>query len=526
MLQQLPTGIQSFVKLRENNYLYVDKTELICRLVSQERPFFFSRPRRFGKSLLLSTMEAVFKGQKDLFKGLWIENNYDWNKNYPVIKLDWTVIRHKTPGEARAHITNILRRIAGPYKLDLQEQGIALFEELIAKLHEKTGQKVAVLVDEYDVPILDKLENLNKESEPIEPIRDFMREFYRALKNADEHLHFVFITGITKFSKVSIFSAINNLIDISLDKEYSVLCGWTQEELESNFDKHLEQMAAELNCTKKDILHGIRGWYNGFSWDGVHTVYNPFSTLLLFEHKQFNNYWFGSGSPQFLINILKERNDVLSLLKPVKLSSASFDKFDYRTLHTGLLLFQSGYLTVKQIEYGEIGEPPVFTLGIPNNEVKNSLMEYLVSAYTEYPVETTFNIREQMRAAMLASNAADFEMSARELFARIPYQLHIPAEAYYHSLILLWLTMLGFDVQGEVSTNNGRIDAVWLYKEQAVIAEVKFAREGDAAALLDDAFKQIYEKKYYERYMGAYKVSLMAIGFTGKDTACKIIAKE
>ena len=521
MENRLPIGIQDFAKLREDGYTYIDKTAFIHQLMTGSgASFFLSRPRRFGKSLLISTMEAFFLGRKDLFNGLYIYNKTDWNVNYPVIKLDWTEIGHCTREQLEEGIIKLLIQIGKIYKLELpiSNNAVNVFSQLIYHLHEKTGVKVVVLIDEYDVPILD---NLKKTDE--EPIRDFLQSFYRVLKASDKYLQFVFLTGVTKFAKLSVFSALNNLIDITMDKEYAAICGLTQEEVENNFEPYLELMEKENETSRQNVLDEIKYWYNGFSWDGNTFVYNPFSTLLLFSKRVFENYWFATATPEFLTEIIKERNDIQYMLCPSEIDATVFNSFDHRTLDTKLLLFQTGYITVKHVEKGRFGEPPIYTLDIPNNEVRNSLLEYMVSSYASYPLTETAAMRDCMRKQLLNGNEKVFEENVKKLFAGIPYQLHIPREAYYHSLLLLWLNMLGFEVQGEVSTNKGRIDAVWTLEDTVIIAEVKYSLNSDSGKLTTDALNQIRNKKYYERYAGGgRKILFLAVGFSGKEISCKI----
>jgi len=523
MEKRLPVGIQDFEKIRKGGYIYVDKTNYIHRLINGSgASFFLSRPRRFGKSLFLSTMEALFKGQKDLFNDLYIYDKTDWNESYPVIKLDWTKIGYNTQKQLEINMINTLKQIGKSYQIDLEtnENAAETFKNLIYYLHEKTGQRAVVLIDEYDAPILD---NLNKPDEVIEPIREFMHNFYRILKACDQYLKFVFLTGISKFAKISVFSGLNNLVDISIDEEYAAICGLTQEEIETNFGSHIEIMAKDYETTRQEILDTMKYWYNGFSWDGNVFVYNPFSTLLLFSKKTFDNHWFATATPTFLIDIIKKRNDINYLLAPFEVNAASFDAFDYKTLSTVSLLFQTGYLTIKSVKKGRIGVPPEYTLDIPNNEVRNSLLEWLVSSYASYPLIDTSILRDQMLKQLLSKDEPAFEKSVKKLFAGIPYQLHIPREAYYHSLLLLWLNMLGFEVQGEVSTDKGRIDAVLLLKDHVVITEIKYSNEGNTDQLIQDAFSQIHETGYYERYNSSnQKVILLAIGLAGKEISCKM----
>jgi hypothetical protein len=513
--------MQSFTELRGKGCVYVDKTRMVERLISRGKSFFLSRPRRFGKSLLVSTLQALFEGRKDLFEGLYIADKVSWEQRYPVIKLDWSLISHLSRETLEESTATYMWELAASYQITLkQKRADACFGELIQCLHQKTGKQVVVLVDEYDMPILDAL---NKQVEQIDEIREFLQNFYRVLKGVDEHLRFVFMTGITKFAKVSVFSALNNLVDVTFDDTYATLCGYTQEELESCFAPHLEELASAHDCDVPEALAKIRRWYNGFSWDGKNTVYNPFSTLVLLLQKKFTNLWFETGTPTFLVNLMKERNDAHLLLKPALMKQAEYNSFDYRTLDTKQLFFQSGYLTIKKAEKGEFGEELVYTLGVPNEEVRQSLMDYLTSSYAAYPVHKTISARDRMMEALLKGDAAVFEANLKELFANIPYQLHIKREAYYHSMLLLWLNMLGFHVEAEVSTSRGRIDAVWTWKERAVIAEVKYASKGALKTLLDTAMEQIKEKGYCERYAATHEqVAQLAVAFSGKRIGCRM----
>jgi hypothetical protein len=501
--------------------LYVDKTREILALVGSGKVFFLSRPRRFGKSLLVSTLEALFKGEKALFEGLYIADKVDWDDRYPVIKLDWGGIGHSTAAQMEESTLGFLDRIAKANQIALTAKSASdSFEELIESLYQKAGKQVVVLVDEYDMPILDAL---NGPVEAIDEIRQFLQSFYKVLKAADEHLRFVLLTGVSKFAKVSIFSGLNNLRDITLSNDYATICGYTQEELETCFASYIEEFAQAEHIGKQDVLDLIRQWYNGFSWDGLHTVYNPFSTLLLFAEKAMRSYWFDSGTPTFLVGLIKERNDVKFLLEPSRMNDEEFNSFDYRTLDTKVLMFQTGYLTVKKIDKEPFGSGEIYTLGIPNEEVRRAMLQYLVGSFSAYPIGNTASMRSSMMGQLFEGDVSDFEASAKEMFAHIPYQLHLPREAYYHSLLLLWLNLIGFEVQAEVSTDKGRIDAVWTWEERVVIAEVKFAAKGKAETLVESALSQIREKRYHERYASENRrIALLGIGFAGKNIACRM----
>jgi hypothetical protein len=388
-------------------------------------------------------------------------------------------------------------------------------------MHLATGRKVVVLVDEYDKPITDHLSNL----EAAETNRRILHTFYQVLKAADDHLRFIFLTGVSKFSKVSIFSGLNSLRDITMSNEFSAICGYTQTELESCFDAHIEQLAEEEEMSRSELLDKIKFWYNGYSWDGVTPVYNPFSTLLLFTEKRFSDYWFASGTPTFLVNLIKEHNDVEIFLKPSKIYASDLNSYDYSQLNAQQLLFQTGYLTVKQVTKAFFENETVYNVGVPNEEVHIAMTKYLVGSYVDYPVPKINAIRDAMAQQLYDANPVDLECGLQEMFARIPYQLHVPREAYYHSLMLLWLNLLGFKVDAELPTDKGRLDAVWTWGDRVVIAEVKYSAEETPDALIEKAFAQIRARRYHERYAGEGKqITLLAVAFAGKEIACSMEA--
>ncbi len=517
-MKLLPIGIQSFANLRNEDYLYVDKTKEIHHLITTGRIYFLSRPRRFGKSLLVSTFEEIFKGNKSLFEGLYIYDQIDWTQQYPVVKIDWSRVKHSTAEEMERDMCAFLAEIAASHQVTLtREYASSRFDELIVRIHEKTGRQVVVLVDEYDMPILDALNNPTD----MPAIRNFLQSFYKVIKGVDEYLRFVFLTGVSKFAKVSIFSGMNSPDDITMDAQYATICGYTHDELVRDFEEYINDFALSEKVTTSEIVESIRHWYNGYSWDGLNPVYNPFSTLLLFRKKVFADYWFTSGTPTFLMNQITKRNDVRLLLEPSEILSTGFDSFEPDVIDTQLLLFQTGYLTVKSVAKNRFGEQLKYTMGIPNEEVRQSMMEHLVSNYAACSVSETSTIRNRMMQELFDGDVSALEQSMKALFARIPYQLHIPREAYYHSLLLLWLNLLGFEVQGEVSTDKGRIDAVWTWEERVVVAEVKYADDGPTEPLLQEALSQIHDRRYFERYAGSNKrIALLAIAFAGRDIAC------
>jgi hypothetical protein len=519
-MQKLPIGIQSFANLREGGFLYVDKTKELHQLVTSGRVFFLSRPRRFGKSLLVSAMEALFRGEKRLFEGLYIYDKWDWEQQFPVIRLDFGGRAYSSGEELKLSLTDFVEAKAKDYRLSLSANTLPdKLMELLEKLHQSTGRQAVVLVDEYDKPITDHLSCLDV----AETNRKILQNFYQVLKAADEHLRFIFFTGVSKFSKVSIFSGLNNLNDITMDDRYAAICGYTQAELERCFAEHIREMAEYHKQPTEEIIDEIRRWYNGYSWDGATSVYNPFSTLLLLDKKIFVDHWFATGTPTFLVNLIKERNDVVVFLQPSKIYSSDLNSYDYTQLNTQQLLFQTGYLTVKQVARAFLKDDTVYVVGVPNEEVRVAMTKYLVSSYADYPVSKIGVMRDAMAQQLYDSNPVALAQGLQEMFARIPYQLHVPKEAYYHSLLLLWLNLLGFKVDAEVSTDKGRIDAVWTWGDRVVIAEVKYSAKKKLKPLTEKAFAQILDRRYHERYAGEGKrIALLAVAFAGKEVACSM----
>jgi hypothetical protein len=494
----------------------VDKTEHIHRMITSGRIYFLSRPRRFGKSLLVSTLDALFKGQKELFEGLYIYDKWDWTQQYPVIRIDFGGLSHRTTEALTNSLSDLMKITASKNRIAPESTELPdKFRELIEQLHESTGQKVAILIDEYDKPITDHLSN----PEVMKTNRETLHDFYQVLKAADEHIRFVFLTGVSKFSGISVFSALNSLEDITLDDQYAAICGYTQEELERDFTEYIDDVATYLGRGREDLLKSIRRWYNGYSWDGATSVYNPFSTLSFFKKKRFADYWFRTGTPSFLIDLLKQRNQLKPILAPVKAGSGTFDSYDPANIGEISLLFQTGYLTIKSRDLSL--ERPQYTLEIPDEEVKISFFEHLLCAYSAYPVEQVQPLISDMQQQLSDGNTSGLEQNMRMLLARIPNILHLEKEAYYHSLFLTWMTLFGFDIQGEIQTNIGRIDAVWHQPGLTVIAEVKYHTEKNIDSLLDEAMAQIRDRRYYEAYSDR-KVTLMGVAFTGKEVKCRL----
>jgi hypothetical protein len=513
-MKKLPIGRQSFEALRTSDCLYVDKTEIIHQLISDGQIYFLARPRRFGKSLLVSTLEAIFKGRKELFEGLYMYDKWDWTQQFPVIRIDWTRINYSTSEKMEVSLCRYLRSIATRYEVALQGTTASdCFDELIALLYDKTGKKVVILIDEYDKPITDNL------FEPsLNIIRKAVHDFYQVMKGVDEYLRFVFLTGVSKFSGLSIFSALNNLDDITLQAQYATICGYTQEELESNFPEYIDRAVEYFGMTREYLLGKIRYWYNGYTWDGKTAIYNPFSTLKFFKEQRFDNYWFYTGTPTFLMDIIQRRNNANIILEPLIVSSNIFRGYDPVNIDEVPLMFQTGYLTIKQIT--PINERLQYTLGVPNSEVNESLLSCLLQAYGKYPDEQIDELRKTMQQQITDFDETGFARSLEAMIATVPYDLHIPDESYYHSLMLIWMRLLGFKIHGEEHNNIGRSDAVLEQPNLTVIAEIKYHAKKRINTLLNEAIKQIHDRRYYNKYLG--KVILLGIAFSGKKTGCRM----
>jgi hypothetical protein len=494
-MKKLPIGIQNINEIIKENYVYVDKTKNIYNLFNGKY-YFFARPRRFGKSLLISTIGEIFSGNKELFKDQWIYDKIDWNK-YPVINIDFSVITHS---EGRKdfidNIKAFLKRMAARFGIELEEVKIKeMFEELVRLLDEKYG-KVVILIDEYDKPIIDHIQNTEKNNENKEVLADF----YEVIKNVDKHLKFVFITGVSKFSKVSIFSRLNNLIDITIDEEFNDICGYTQEELEKNFSSHIETLIIKEKSTHDETLKKIKKWYNGYNWSGKKTLYNPFGILNLFRTNKFKNYWFQTATPTFLIKLIQENKVQIEEFDGYQAGEAMFESYDIENVDSAILLFQTGYLTVKKIRNRK------YVLGYPNFEVKESFLIHLLGNYSKISTSKIGPIYLDMVDYLKDEDINNFKKSLVSIFAGIPSFLHLDHEYYYHSLSYMILALLGAEIRLEENTDKGRIDGVIEFDNIIYIIEFKMGKASDAMT-------QIEDRQYYEKYLFKNKkIILLAIG--------------
>ena len=498
--RKLPIGIQTFRKIREENCYYVDKTAYIQRLIDEGTHYFLSRPRRFGKSLFLDTLKELFEGNEPLFEGLHIHDRWDWSVRYPVVRLDFGSGNFKEPGYVQANVMTQLHTIA-------EDAGIAprydtapeCFGDLIRALHRQGEQRVVVLVDEYDKPILDALEV----PEVARANRDFLRGLYSTIKSNDAHVKFTFLTGVSKFSKVSLFSGLNNLKDITLDARYSAICGYTDADLDAIF-------APELPGLDRDE---IRRWYNGYSWLGEEKVYNPFDILLLFDRRQFGAYWFETGTPTFLINTLVDRGVSSIDLDDMLGSDELLSTFDVDDITTQALLFQTGYLTIHHTE--PRGVEMYYRLSYPNQEVRQSLNRSLLNHLTGTPSQHAEH-RARLYDLLLVNDFAGLENLFKAFFASIPYQWHTNNEianyeGYYASVFYSYFASVGFDIVVEDSSSLGRLDMAVRFNNNVYLFEfkvVELSPEGTAMA-------QLIQKRYADKYRDRGEpIHLIAIEFS------------
>ena len=491
-----PVGIQDFEKLRTNGCVYVDKTDLIYNL-SRKYYVFLSRPRRFGKSLLSSTLKYYFQGRKDLFQGLAIEQlEQEWTE-YPVLHFDLSTAKNRDLAGIQSELDSQLRPYESTWDISVEPNKTAgqRLSMLIRRLHERTGVKTVVIIDEYDAPMLDVLHD----DECMAEVRRMMQEFYAPLKACDADLRFVFITGITKFSQLSIFSVINNLTNVSMLPEFSAICGITEEELHTAFEEDIEMLAEEYECTPEEMRQQLKERYDGYHFSGKSAdIYNPFSLLKAFAQKELNDYWFESGTPTYLIRQMQRfQTDILSL-DNVSATSTDFDQPTEGMTDALPLLYQSGYLTIK--DYNK--KLNLFTLGIPNNEVRVGLTANLLPLYTYPSTYRTSSFAMQFHEALYYDNLEKALVAMRAYLAGIPYpeggkeilEDMEKCEYYYETIFYLMFSFMNRHIQTQVKTCRGRADMVMHTAKAIYVFELKINKSAQ------EALDQIEEKGYMIPY--------------------------
>lgn len=501
VLKPLPVGIQTFRDLIRGGYLYVDKTRLIYELIRYPKGvYFFARPRRFGKSLLISTLDAVFRGDKDLFDKLFLaRSDYDWAE-YPVIRIDFSRQSVRSAAQLEQVIEFFVKGIAESYDIALQGFDYqSYFDNLILQLARKN--QVVILIDEYDKPIIDNITDVEEAAR----IRDVLKRFYSVIKAMDEHIRFVFLTGISRFSRVGVFSGLNNLRDISLDDAFAALPGITQAELERDFAEYIQSYAAEEGLSVAEVTAQIRYWYNGFRFSGKgEAVYNPFSLLLFFSAKRFSNFWFETGTPTFLINLIRTKEYDLTQIGERRLNETAFSTFEVENLQITPLLLQTGYLTIKSYDPAT----RLYTLNYPNFEVEDAFLTHLLGNYTPVETAATTDYLWQLIDALRTHDLETFFDVLKIFFAEIDYTLQIKQEKYYQTIFYLIFKLMGHRINVEVATDRGRIDAVIELDDAVYLFEFKL--NGSAQAALD----QIRQREYYVRYMKNGKaIHLVGVNF-------------
>ncbi|MDE0104394.1 MAG: AAA family ATPase [Bryobacterales bacterium] len=483
--KRLPIGIQTFRKIREGNFYYVDKTPFIKQLVDRGTHYFLSRPRRFGKSLFLDTMKELFEGNESLFQGLSIHPHWDWSIRRPVVRLSFGAGQFGRDGEIEAKLSEQLGTVERQFGVVTKYLTVSgRFASLLRAIHRETGQSVVILVDEYDKPILDTLE----QPQIALANRDFLRDIYSVIKDCDTHVQFVFLTGVSKFSNANLFSGLNNLNDITLDRDYSAICGYTESDLCQVFGQEL----VEFDHTE------VREWYHGYRWSSGEAVYTPFDILFLIYRRQFGDWWCETGNPRFLVDTLLRLNVSSLELDNMVATREVLSEFDVDEIAIEALLFQTGYLTIRS-EFDLAGQP-VYHLGYPNREVRSSLNRTLLHSMirnTPQQLENSLKLVQLMRE----NDFPEMEALVRAFYSSIPYE-RLPKddiannEQFYATVFYSYLTASGFNVIVEERSTRGRADMTVRFNRNVYIFEFKVVEIAGKSA----AMAQLKLKKYAEKY--------------------------
>ncbi|MEI7580238.1 MAG: AAA family ATPase [bacterium] len=503
--KQLPIGVSTLEEITTSNFLYIDKTKIIHHLITNNRRCFLSRPRRFGKSLLISTMKEIFLGNKALFKDLWLgqEGRYDFQER-PVIHIDFSELDLTSHESIRSSLALFLTNVAIRYEcnvsaIDSPETKLSILARHILAISSK---KIVILIDEYDAPLLRHI----TDAPTAKTIRDMLSNFYATIKALDAYIHFTFVTGVTKFSKTSLFSGPNNLDDISLSEKYATLCGYTEKEILANFDGYIADCATTKHISPSAVMDEMRAWYNGYQMSDylVEKVYNPFSVLLYLKHQKLKNYWFTTGTPTFLIKLIKDNLYNFTNVDHSETDSSMLDSFEVDKLPLKAILYQAGYLTIEKFNEHR----HTHTLTYPNEEIRLSLNQTLLQSVLELKDESTQVLAHALRDALYTHNMAAFCTALQTLLAHIPHQLHIKEEAFYHALLQMICAMLGIDVTSEVSVASGSIDMILQTPATTYVFELKLNKSAKAA------MKQIHARRYYEKYaLNKKEIYLVGLAF-------------
>jgi hypothetical protein len=504
-LKNMPIGVQDFESLRKEGYLYVDKTALVYELVKTGKYYFLSRPRRFGKSMLQSTLHAYFEGKKELFEGLAIEKlEKDWIK-YPVFHLDLNLIKRGDPKSLDSILDGALSKWEKSYDLTTTESTFGIrFANVIERAKEVTGQDVVILVDEYDKPILEEIDNPDVQ----ERQREVLKQFYGVLKNLDGYIKFALLTGVTKFSKVSVFSGLNNLYDISMDNRFVSICGITDEELDTVFVPYIQRLATALHRSYDEVREVLRVNYDGYHFceDSI-GIYNPFSLLCTFQSNKIKSYWFETGTPSYLVYLLKRYNFNLEEMATAEVDEDVLNSVDSQSKNPLPVIYQSGYLTIKGFE-PEFG---LYTLGFPNKEVENGFLKFLLPNYTSIDNTQSASFITNFVKEIRTGKVDDFFKRLSSLFADTPYELVKDLENHYQNVIFIVAKLMGLYVKAEYHTSEGRIDLVLQTDDYIYVMEFKF--DGTA----EKALAQINDKNYALPFAVDHrKVVKIGVNFSSK----------
>jgi hypothetical protein len=499
--RKLPIGIQNFAKIREDNYYYVDKTGIALDLIEQGSYYFLSRPRRFGKSLFLDTLKEIFEGNAKLFKGLAAEARWDWSVKYPVIRISFGGGVLGSVADLQQSLDEQLTTLEQKFSLPSEyTDARSRFKRLIVRLAESTGQRVAVLVDEYDKPILDRIEN----PEVARQLREVLKDLYAVIKDSDAFIKFAFLTGVSKFSKVNLFSGLNNLQDITLDARYSTICGYTDADIDTVFAPELPGLDRQE----------IRAWYNGYNWLGD-SVYNPFDALLLFSTRMFKAHWFETGTPTFLIKLLRERQQFTPDIGRIVAPETLLSSFDVDQIPVEALLFQTGYLTIASER--RISGRLELTLKYPNLEVQSSLNEVMLGSLGGDPFKSARHM-SQLYDLLKANNVNGLQDLFHAFYASIPHQWYrknklASYEGFYASIFYSYFAALGLDITLEDSSNFGQIDMAVQFEGRIYIFEFKVVELTPKGS----ALQQIKDKQYADKYKALNQpITLVGVEFSKK----------